>query len=102
MISKEKQWGLQKMGTLKPGATYIYERVDGTVYAREAGSDPSTRTTIGYNWQPGNESYYKNIADNYFFEIHWAPIFKEAENNPALQEALDRVKILYHLSKKDG
>ena len=26
------------MGNLKPGTTYIYERVDDTVYARESGS----------------------------------------------------------------
>ena len=28
------------MGSLKPGATYIYERVDNTVYAREIGAAP--------------------------------------------------------------
>lgn len=36
------------MGTLKPGATYIYERVGNEVYAREAGADPNTRELIGY------------------------------------------------------
>jgi hypothetical protein len=36
------------MGTLKPGSTYIYERANGVVYARESGSDPSTRQVIGY------------------------------------------------------
>lgn len=90
------------MGTLKPGATYIYERVDNTVYAREAGSDPSTRKVIGQTLESNNDSFYKNIADNYFFETEWRPILKEAEQNPALQEAIERVKILYHLSKKDG
>jgi len=90
------------MGTLKPGATYIYERVGESVYAREAGTDPSTRKEIGYSFNTDNDPYYKNIARNYFLEIEWAAILKEAENNPALQSAIDRVKITYHLSKKDG
>lgn len=89
------------MGTLKPGATYIYERVGGTVYAREAGADPSTRKIIGYNFDAGNDPYYKNTARSYFLEVEWAEILKEAETNPSLQEAIDRVKIMYHLSKKD-
>jgi len=32
----------------------------------------------------------------------WKAILEAAENNPALQEALDRVKIIYHLSKNNG
>jgi hypothetical protein len=90
------------MGTLKPGATYIYERVGNTVYGREAGADPSTRKEIGYSFECQNDSYHKNIARNYFLEIEWAEILKEAEINPVLQSAIDRVKILYHLSKQDG
>jgi hypothetical protein len=90
------------MGSLKPGATYIYEQVGDSVYAREAGADPATRKIIGYNFDPNNDPYYKNIARNYFLEIEWAEILKEAETNPALQSAIDRVKITYHLSKKDG
>jgi hypothetical protein len=90
------------MGSLKPGATYIYERVGSTVYAREAGADPATRKTIGYSCESQNDPYYKNIARNYFLEIEWAAILKEAENNPALQFALDRVILVYHLSKDHG
>jgi hypothetical protein len=90
------------MGSLKPGATYIYERVGNSVYAREAGADPATRKEIGYSFNTDNDPYYKNIARNYFLEIEWAAILKEAETNPALQSAIDRVKITYHLSKKDG
>jgi hypothetical protein len=90
------------MGSLKPGATYIYERVGDSVYAREAGADPSTRKEIGYSFNTDNDPYYKNIARNYFLEIEWAAILKEAETNPALQSAIERVKITYHLSKKDG
>ena len=88
------------MGTLKPGATYIYERVGDTVYAREHGSDPSTRVVIGYDYNP-NDSYYKSIADKYFMEVEWSAILRAAHNSPALQEAIERVKIIYHLGKKD-
>lgn len=84
------------MGSLKPGATYIYERVDNTVYAREFGE--SERKVIGYDYDP----VFKKMADNYFFEIEWRDIIEAANTSPALQEALERVKILYHLSKKDG
>jgi hypothetical protein len=90
------------MGTLKPGATYIYERVGDSVYAREAGADPSTRKEIGYSFNIDNDPYFKNISRNYFLEIEWASILKEAETNPVLQSAIERVKITYHLSKKDG
>ena len=90
------------MGTLKPNTQYIYERHDGTVYAREFGSDPSTRVVIGYDLDAKNNSYYKNVADKYFLEVEWTKILKAAKSNPSLQEAIDRVKILYHLSEKDG
>ena len=88
------------MGTLKPDTTYIYERVDGTVYAREFGSDPSERFVVGYDLP--NDDYYKETARKYFLEVEWSQIIREAETNPALREAIERVKIIYHLSKKDG
>jgi hypothetical protein len=88
------------MGTLNPGATYIYERVGGTVYAREFGADPKDRKVIGYNYDPNNE-HLQSFADQYFIETEWREIIRESRNNPTLQEAIDRVKILYHLSRKD-
>ncbi len=100
MTLSVKLWDIQKMGTLKPGATYIYERNGGTVYAREAGADPSTRTVVGYSYT--GDDYYKNVANNYFLEVEWKQILREAENNLALHEAIERVKIIYHLSKKDA
>jgi len=90
------------MGTLKPGATYVYERVGSTVYAREAGADPATRKEIGYSFNTDNDPYLKNISRNYFLEIEWAEILKESESNPSLQAAIDQVKVTYHLSKKNG
>lgn len=86
------------MGSLTPGATYIYERVGGVVYAREAGSDPSTRKVIGYHYDP----YLENLKIDYNLETVWKDILIEAKTNIPLQEALDRVKVLYHLSKDNG
>ena len=40
------------MGTLKPDATYVYERVGNEVYARESGADPNTRILMGYAYDP--------------------------------------------------
>jgi hypothetical protein len=79
------------MGSLKPGATYVYERANGQVYARELGSDPSTRKVIGYDLDSSPERRNFTI---------WNDILKESETNPALQKALDRVIMLYKLSKE--
>jgi len=96
------------MGSLKPGTTYIYERVDETVYARESGADPSTRKEIGYNWDPttgarsnvdartpDGRPLHEHIMDSKM----WGEIRREARTNPALQKALDRVIMIYRLSK---
>ncbi len=84
------------MGTLTPGATYIYERVGGTVYAREFGS--KDRFIVGQDL----DDYLTSFADQYFLENDWKEIIKASRSNPALQKALEGVKILYHLSKEDG
>jgi hypothetical protein len=90
------------MGQLKPGATYIYERQDGTVYAREFGADASTRVAIGWDWEPEDNparvrgSKREQILENQL----WHDIRQEAKENPTLQTALDRVILLYKLSKE--
>jgi hypothetical protein len=38
------------MGALTPGATYIYERVNEVVYAREFGK--TERHVVGYKYDP--------------------------------------------------
>lgn len=81
------------MGSLKPGATYIYERVGSTIYAREEGK--TERDVIGYY----NDPHYQSIAENYELETVWKDIIKESKNNNALHEALERAKMLYYLSK---
>ena len=92
------------MGTLTPGATYIYERNGNTVYAREFGADPSTRKEIGWNYDPNNPDHLERqerlntLRDDQL----WHKIRLAARDNVTLQDALDRVIELYHLSKDDG
>jgi len=80
------------MGNLKPGATYIYEKADGITYAREFGAPHNDRFEIGRDYQRFLQDELKL----------WEEIVREGRTNRALQEALDRVKILYHLSKDHG
>jgi hypothetical protein len=80
------------MGSLTPGATYIYEKADGITYAREVGAPHSQRFEIGRDL----ELLLKD-------ELRlWEDIVRAGRTNQALQAALDRVKILYHLSKDHG
>jgi len=89
------------MGTLKPGATYIYERDGNTVYAREFGADPSTRITIGWDYDPNKpgdgSKIYKDAKEGRL----WKNIRETAKTNPALQKTLDRAILLYNLSKEN-
>ena len=84
------------MGQLTPGAQYIYERNGGTVYAREAGSDPSTRKVVGYDHRTKDG---RPLHEHIMEDKLWGEIRRAAETNPALQQALDRVILLYRLSK---
>jgi hypothetical protein len=80
------------MGSLTPGTTLIYERVNGTIYARESGK--TERTIIGYN------NTYNCTHE--LSHSEWNEILQAAKTDPALQAALDRVKIIYNLSKQHG
>ena len=99
MISNEKQWGTQKMGNLKPGAAYIYERVDGVVYAREPGK--IERTEVGWDYD-SRTSDGRPLHDHIMDSKLWGNIHRAAKTNPSLQEALERVKLIYHLSKENA
>lgn len=102
------------MGSLKPGATYIYERNGGTVYARELGADPSTRQVVGYEsgveYDPisGHKIDYDSrtndgrpLRDHMMENKMWGEIRRAAPTNPTLQDAMDRVIMIYQLSKTD-
>jgi hypothetical protein len=94
------------MGSLKPGAKYIYERANGVTYAREFGTDPSTRQAIGWNYDPTQPNFDPRTKDGRPLHDHimedqlWGEIRRMAKTNPTLQAALERVKIIYHLSKE--
>lgn len=98
------------MGTLKPGATYIYERVGNEVYARESGAEPSTRRLIGHSYDPvtGHHIDYDSrtsdgrpLFDHLQENKMWADIRRLAKTTPALQDALERVIMIYRLIKVD-
>jgi hypothetical protein len=98
------------MGQLKPDSTYIYERVNDVVYARESGSDPSTRQVIGYDYDPitGHKINYDSrtvdgrpLSDHVQENKMWHEIRRAATTNPTLQDALDRAIMVYKLSKTD-
>jgi hypothetical protein len=84
------------MGTLKPGATYIYEKADGVTYAREFGS--SERREIGWDYDSRTEDG-RPLHDHILESKLWGEIRREAKTNPALQHALDRAIMIYRLSK---
>ena len=98
------------MGTLKPGATYIYERVGNEVYARESGADPANRVLVGYGYDTvtGHKiDYDSRTADGRPLREHvqenrmWAEIRRAAPTNPTLQDALERAIMIYKLTKTD-
>jgi len=86
------------MGSLRPGATYIYERADGVVYARESGADPSTRQVIGMDYDPRTPDR-RPLHDHISEDKLWGEIRRAARTNPTLQDALNRAIMIYQLSK---
>ena len=88
------------MGNLKPGASYIYERANGITYAREVGS--TERTVIGWDYKPDKPSDGREMYLETKERILWKQIREAAKTNIALQNAIENVKIMYHLSKSNG
>jgi hypothetical protein len=86
------------MGNLKPGAKYIYERTGDEIYAREFGE--ADRTLIGYNHTADSRTADGRPLHEHIMESKlWGEIHRAAKTNPALQKALDRVIMIYRLSK---
>ena len=88
---------MNTVGSLKPGSSYVYERANGVVYAREVGQPPTTRTAIG--WDLDTDSKFREEES---FEVRqlWRDIRRTAKSNQALQQALERVIILYELARQ--
>ena len=91
-----------KMGNLKPGATYIYERNGDEIYAREFGE--TDRTLIGYKHDVPDPrtSDGRPLREHILEDKLWGEIRRAAKTNSALHEALERAIIIYHLSKDNG
>lgn len=86
---------MQNVGRLEPGATYIYERSEGVTYARKIGDPPDTRFEIGRDYD--SRSVFNDLQEAKL----WSEIHRAAKTNPALQDAIDRVKVIYELSRQD-
>ena len=91
------------MGSLKPGANYIYERNGEEIYAREAGK--TERKLIGYQYEnkvDPRTTDGRPLHEHLKEDKLWGEIRRAAKSNKALQSALDRAILLYHLGKDNG
>jgi len=77
---------------------YVYESPDGglTIYKRKIGDDPSNRELVKLDDLVKEEI---NKQENF---LEWQDILDAAKHNPILQSAIDRVKIVYHLTKDNN
>lgn len=82
------------MGSLKPGATYIYERANGIVYAREFGE--TRRRVVGYETDDGHISASTKRLLSELNEV-----VKMCEVDPGMKELLDQLFVLYNLKKHE-
>ena len=88
------------MGSLKPSATYIYERNGEEIYAREVGQ--TDRKLIGYKYENAVDPRTNDgrpLHEHMMEDKMWGEIRRMAPTNPALQKALDRAIMIYKLSK---
>lgn len=92
-----------QMGTLTPGATYIYERNGEEIYARESGK--TDRILIGYQYKNkvdprthDGRPLYEHMKEDKL----WEEIRRAAKSNKVLQDALERAILIYQLSKDHG
>jgi hypothetical protein len=93
------------MGSLTPNAAYVYERNGDEVYAREVGK--TDRKLIGYQYEMENKPDPRTndgrpLREHILEDKLWGDIRRAAKTNVALQSALDRAILVYHLSKDHG
>jgi hypothetical protein len=80
------------MGSLKPGATYIYERANGAIYAREFGE--TTRRVVGYE---GDDNTISASSKRLLSELN--EVVKMCESDPAMRDMLEQLFVMYNLKK---
>jgi hypothetical protein len=94
------------MGSLKPGATYIHERVGDVVYSREFGADPSTRQVAGWDYNKDDPNFDPRTSDGrpLIDQIRedqlWGEIRRAAKTNITVRDLLNQAKTAYLLSKE--
>ena len=77
------------MGTLTPGAAYIYEHNGEEIYAREAGK--TERRLVGYQYENKVDPRTADgcpLHDHIMEDKLWGEIRRAARTNPTLQKAL--------------
>jgi len=79
------------MGSLKPGATYIYERDGNRIYAREFGS--TQRQIVGY------DSNVQEFKERRYYMNHINELLLMCESDLAMRELLEQLFVLYNLKK---
>lgn len=79
------------MGKLKPGSTYVYERADGRIYAREFGK--TERHVVGYD-----SKIIETIERRYYMNEMNA-VLAMCETDPAMKDLLDKLFLMYNLKK---
>jgi alkylated DNA repair dioxygenase AlkB len=75
----------------------IYEKDGGVTYAREAGSDLSTRKEVGWDYDTRTDDG-RPLVDHIRDSQLWGKIHRAAKTNTALQKALEQCIIIYYLS----
>lgn len=81
------------MGSLKPGATYIYERAGSVIYAREFGE--TKRRVVGYET---DDEHISASSKRLLSEMN--EVVKMCESDPAMQAMLEQLFVMYNLKKK--
>lgn len=79
------------MGSLKPGATYVYESEGGRIYAREFGK--TERQVVGY------DAKQQETAERRYYMNEMNAILKMCESDPAMKDLLDKLFVMYNLKK---
>jgi hypothetical protein len=80
------------MGSLNPGATYIYERAGGIIYAREFGE--TKRRVVGYE---SNDDTISASSKRLLSEMN--EVVKMCETDPAMKAMLEQLFVMYNLKK---
>lgn len=87
------------VGRLEPGETYVYEKSLGVTYARKMGDSPDKRFEIGRDYEPDGELKIFGMSAQRVSQL--VDMERAAENVPALQDALNRARVIYELSKQE-